>query len=399
MAWTAALLLLLGGAALTALYVLLLALMSDRVAVATDYSTLGAFGLAGLCAGGLLLAVLIERNGRPLLSLPRGLPIWLGVLIFVVAVAPGFLIYAYELAVVAAPLQVTIALIGIALVVVGVVTRWAPERRVEARVLIVPGVWGMTGAVALTLLLQLAAAVAMVVGLVGGVGLADPELLQGSGLRDTLEEMADDPSSGALEGLMNTPTVAFGLLGMIALVAPLSEELTKALGALFVVRGPAFTLYNAFLGGAMGGLGFALVENVGYVLADPTGWPQLMLLRAPVAIIHVAAASLVAVGWYLQSTRGGFALLWFYVVAVLLHGGWNALFGALLLVSSGAMDGSEPSNAAALASLLLVGAMGTLFVGSCCWVVMNARRLGAAAPSPPRLTRAEPVPLAVSGVS
>jgi RsiW-degrading membrane proteinase PrsW (M82 family) len=239
----------------------------------------------------------------------------------------------------------------------------------------------MTGAVALTLILQMAAGALLLFGVAGGIALADPELLEGAGLRNLLDEIAEDPSGGSLEGLVNTPTVAFGLMAMIAVIAPLSEELTKAFGATLVVRGHAFTLFNAFLGGAMGGLGFALVENVGYVMADPTTWPQLMLLRAPVAIIHVAAAALVAVGWFLQRTRGGFALLWFYLAAVIVHGGWNALFGALLLVSSGALDGEDPSVAASLLSLVLVGAMGALLLGTFSWVFMNARRLAAAVPA------------------
>lgn len=397
--WSAALILLVGGTALAALYLILLAVLDGRVTTATDYGALAGFGLACVCAGGLLLALLVERDGRPWLHTIRTPPMWVGVLVFVTSVAPGFLVYFSDYAAVAAPFLVTGALVGLALVIGNLVTRWAPGRRVDARVVIISGVWGMTGAVALTLVLQISAAAALLAGLAGGLGLADPDLLQGAGLRDTLAEFADDPTSGALEDILNTPTVAFGLLGMVAVIAPLSEELTKALGAFYAVAGRRFTLYNAFLGGALGGLGFALVENVGYVLADPLSWPQLMLLRAPVAMIHVAAASLVAVGWYLQQTRGGFALLWFYLVAVLVHGGWNGLFGALLLVGSASMDGSEPSNAAALTSLLLIGAMGALFVGSCAWVLLNARRLGTALVPQLRAVRAEPIALATSGAS
>jgi hypothetical protein len=397
--WSAALLLLLGGGALATAYLVLLAVLDDRVATATDYGTLAAFGLACVCAGGLLLALLIERAGRPWLRTIRTPPLWVGVLVFVAAVAPGFLTYLTDYAALVAPLLVIAALIGLALTIGNLLTRWTPGRTVDARVVLVSGVWGMTGAVALTLALQVTAVIAMLAGLAGGLGLADPELLEGTGLRNTLEDFAEDPTSGAMEDLLNTPTVAFGMLGMIAVIAPLSEELTKALGAFVAVSGRRFTLYNAFLGGALGGLGFALVENVGYVLADPLSWPQVMLLRAPVAMIHVAAASLVAVGWSLQRTRGGFALLWFYLVAVLVHGGWNALFGAFLLVGSGSLDGSEPSNAAALTSLLLIGAMGALFVGSCVWVLLNARRLGAALVPSVRALRTEPVSLVTSGAS
>ena len=375
--WFACVGLLLGGVALLALYGVGVATASDRVEAGSEYGSVAAFGLVGVLAGGALAVLLGRANARRPLRFP---PIWLGAIIFACAVGLGFVVHLYEWVVFAAPALVVAALLGLGIVIGRFVTRWLPGRRADARVVLISLLWGMTGAVALTLMLQMAAGLSLLAGVVGGVALADPELLEGAGLRDLLDEIADDPSGGGLESLINTPTVAFGLMAMIAVIAPLTEELTKAFGATLVVRGHAFTLYNAFLGGAMGGLGFALVENVGYVMADPVTWPQLMLLRAPVSIIHVAAAALVAVGWYLQRTRGGLALLWFYLAAVIVHGGWNALFGALLLVSSGALDGEDPSVAASLLSLVLVGAMGAVLLGSFSWVLMNARRLAAAVP-------------------
>src|SRR5690606_16210205 len=101
-------------------------------------------------------------------------------------------------------------------------------------------------------------------------------------------------------------------------------------------------------------------------------WSMILLVRAPVAVIHMVCTAIVAVGWYQQRKRGGIALAGFFLVSVLVHAAWNTLFVSLMLVALGTDTTDAIDPAAGATMLALVTAMGVVFLGSLFWLVGNA---------------------------
>jgi RsiW-degrading membrane proteinase PrsW (M82 family) len=140
-------------------------------------------------------------------------------------------------------------------------------------------------------------------------------------------------ASPSLERLFYSPALALGLI-QFAVVAPLVEELTKPLAAIWLarrLRGPG----EAFLIGMAGGVGFAIVENMLYEGAGERLWAGIVLLRGLGGALHPLNAGLVAMGWYAarNGEPGGIRrLLGYYGLAVGLHAFWN---GGLTVLLSG----------------------------------------------------------------
>lgn len=149
-------------------------------------------------------------------------------------------------------------------------------------------------------------------------------------LREVAARVVASPS---LEQLFYSPALVFAL-AELALVAPVVEELTKPLAALFLarrLRGPS----EAFLVGMAGGVGFAVLENMLYESAGARVWASVAALRGVGGALHPLNAGLVAVGWY--GVRNGLPGAWprllaLYGLAVGLHALWN---GSLVILYSG----------------------------------------------------------------
>jgi hypothetical protein len=129
------------------------------------------------------------------------------------------------------------------------------------------------------------------------------------------------------------PYVIGGVLVVATVVVPLIEELVKPIGV-WVLWGRRTTPMAAFLGGALGGLGFALFEaflNSANIGRD--GWAGFVAARLGTTVMHVCASGLA--GWGVGQL---FAGKWLraclaYLSAVLIHGLWN---GGVIVVSVGA---------------------------------------------------------------
>jgi hypothetical protein len=140
-------------------------------------------------------------------------------------------------------------------------------------------------------------------------------------LRAAVAGLLDSPG---LERLFFSPALAV-LLVQMAVVAPVTEELTKPVGALLLarrLRGPA----EAFLVGMAGGAGFAIVENMLYEGTGTQLWAAVTALRGAGGVLHPLTAGLVALGWY--GVRRGQPGAWgrrlaYYGLAVGLHALWN----------------------------------------------------------------------------
>ncbi len=156
-----------------------------------------------------------------------------------------------------------------------------------------------------------------------------------------------------------------------AVLTPVAEELGKAFILLpFMLmhrwyRGPVDGLLYGFAAGA----GFACMENFmyfanAYAYAGGSGWVAEVLSRAaPAALIHGGATA--AVGVFLGAARfdGRPAVvlgapLCGFTVAVLIHGGWNALMEAATLTGNSLYE----TLAWLLLPLVAIGFVGTLVV-------------------------------------
>jgi hypothetical protein len=162
------------------------------------------------------------------------------------------------------------------------------------------------------------------VGIVLVIGLsAQPQML------DIITELGTDPTlsgerlNNALALLVLNPWTVANLLAYIAVLVPMAEEAIKTLGVIPFLRLP-LTSGEAFLGGVLSGLGYALFEAL--MLPQPgSGWAETMVARVGATLMHAFTAGLT--GWALAEAvirRRVIPLLLAYPFAVIVHGLWNA---------------------------------------------------------------------------
>jgi len=127
---------------------------------------------------------------------------------------------------------------------------------------------------------------------------------------------------------LNDRTSLILLLVGISVLAPLDEEFCKGFGVRLLKRHNP-TRYQAFLWGLASGIGFGMVEANGYGAGafhqSPYRWWDGVLLRGASSSLHALASGMVGIGWFylFRGRRGRFA--GFYLLAVALHGSWNAM--------------------------------------------------------------------------
>lgn len=128
----------------------------------------------------------------------------------------------------------------------------------------------------------------------------------------------------------------FFLFVQLALIAPLAEEFAKPLVVLPWLRGLARR--EAFVLGALAGVGFAALENVLYasftLSAQSALWAGILTVRAVGCAIHPLGAGLVSMAWrdVLRHEPNGWAMgMAKYGAAVGVHALWNG--GSLLVIT------------------------------------------------------------------
>jgi|GEM_PF-2133269 len=367
------------GAALLAIggigFVTLYVLMATGV-LSTDSEIREVGLLAGVGGASIAAAVLVElavrrRRGSDLVASIAMPPLWLSGVVLVVSVALGGIAVWTDRLPELEPALAIVAVAALTAFIWRLVLRWSPNRRAPARAMLATMAWGMVVATTTAVVLQLAFVAAGIAGIAVGLNLADVQL--SGGLIDTL--LADDLLESSGSELLGTATIAVFVMLGYAVAAPLTEELTKFLGVAVVLRRQVLSRYTVFVAGISAGLGFAVVETIGYALGSGEGWPLVLALRAPVTLIHITGTSLVACGWYLQQRRGGYPLVGYFVAAVLVHAAWNGLLVSMILVSA-TIPEENPAPGAILAVLGGLGMMLVLLVACGTWVIANARRWG-----------------------
>ena len=121
----------------------------------------------------------------------------------------------------------------------------------------------------------------------------------------------------------------------LAVVAPFTEEIGKALGArLFQPHDRA----SAFLAGVAAGTGFAIVENILYAVGSSffgTSWEPIVVGRMLGSAIHPLASGLVVLGWWeWRQHRNSARLAQRFLLGSGVHALWNGSLVVLGVVAT-----------------------------------------------------------------
>ena len=147
------------------------------------------------------------------------------------------------------------------------------------------------------------------------------------GLRIARPDLSSGISDVTNTAPQNATDVLFLLL-VLAVVAPLVEEGLKPLGVVFIMRrlrSPA----EAFLLGLAAGVGFDMVETIGYIGSGQADWVSVAIQRVGAGLLHGLGAAMAALGWYYLINGKGVPRRWLkgfggLAYAVLQHGFFNA---------------------------------------------------------------------------
>jgi RsiW-degrading membrane proteinase PrsW (M82 family) len=157
-----------------------------------------------------------------------------------------------------------------------------------------------------------------------GIGALTTE--NGRLLLDLLSE-TPAPSVGAISeaanGILMEPWFVILLLGFFAVLVPIIEEVLKTIVVWpWIIKGR--NSVEAFLGGVIGGTGYALFEAIFLTQTEPT-WLPTMVGRAGATIMHAFTTGVASWGLSegIRNKRWGRTVIGF-VVAVTFHGLWNA---------------------------------------------------------------------------
>lgn len=200
-----------------------------------------------------------------------------------------------------------------------------------------------------------------------------------SELSERLQTPSQLPDFASLARLVLSPAVALALLGMFSIPVPLLEEAFKTLAPGIVSRWSRPSPGRTFWLGLAAGAGFALGENLfNGVLGGVEGWTTGALARLGATLMHCATGGLVGWGWgQLWSSGRPLRLLATYLVAVVIHGVWNALsIGAVLLGAvSMISEGNWQAYTANIGAWLILGLLVVLCVLFAAGLLVAAGRI------------------------
>jgi protease prsW family protein len=172
-------------------------------------------------------------------------------------------------------------------------------------------------------------ALVIIIGLIGAILyiLSQPEL-SAEVQRLSQQMLLLDPNSEAALSLiapyLTRPIVIVSALSYFALIIPAIEEIFKPIGV-WIFAGKLESPAQGFALGALSGAGFALAETFG-VSGQTSEWAGLLLSRIGTGLLHITTSALMGAAIVLAwRERRYFRLIGTYILAVALHGFWNAL--------------------------------------------------------------------------
>jgi hypothetical protein len=135
-----------------------------------------------------------------------------------------------------------------------------------------------------------------------------------------------------LSPYLTNPGIIIIALIYMAVLVPAIEELLKPLGV-WLLAGRLDSTARGFTLGALSGAGYGLIETIG-VSGQAGDWASLLFSRIGTGLLHITTSALMGAAIVLAwRERRYLRLLGTYLLAVLLHGLWNA-FAMLYTFSS-----------------------------------------------------------------
>ncbi len=113
---------------------------------------------------------------------------------------------------------------------------------------------------------------------------------------------------------------------IVAIIGPIVEELVKPIAVIAFI-GRIRSASEAFILGMACGIGFDLVETVGYISSGYRDWLSVALERTGAGLLHGFGAAMVALGWYYlfhAKERRFLKFLGYVAYAIFQHFLWNA---------------------------------------------------------------------------
>jgi hypothetical protein len=279
-----------------------------------------AMALAGVPAIVLGLRGVFGRPPDQLLRPAAGwIPASVGLAFPIALLAGAWTLARPDLTLIAIPVHIATAVLPVALAVLLVQTTGTAItlRRLWSQFL--AGLWGMP---LVAILLEVATLVPVVAITVIGLSssadirrMAEP-LLQGTPVPGvSLDE--------TVLRLLLHPWVLVSLFGYVSVLVPLIEEAVKTLSVLPIAG--RLTPSQAFLGGAVGGAGYALFEALFLTQPDPS-WLTTMIGRGGASLMHAFTAAITCWGisQVIAGRRRWGRLALAYLVSVGMHATWNA---------------------------------------------------------------------------
>ena len=234
---------------------------------------------------------------------------------------------------------------------------------------------GMTVSPFIMILIELAILATIIIGGSIYVAVTQPELV-GEIERLSLmmnETMNEEAMLSMLAPYLTNPTLIAVVIGYIAIIVPLIEELLKPLAVWLSARqieSPA----QGFALGVLSGAAFALVESLNASADGSMSWAVIVTARTGTSVLHMLTSGLV--GWGIASAfkekRMG-RLIGAYSSAVLIHGIWNAAAAGTGISALGESIG-KPEWVFTIAPALVCGLL-VLGIGTISLLVAFNRRL------------------------
>jgi RsiW-degrading membrane proteinase PrsW (M82 family) len=229
----------------------------------------------------------------------------------------------------------------------------------------------------------------IVLGLVGVIGavvyiMTQPDLvaqLQEIAERILILGPQSEETIRLLSPYLTRPAVIGGLLLYIAVLVPAVEEILKPVGV-WLFAGRLNSPAQGFSLGALSGAGYALIETAG-VSGQQTGeWASLLFSRIGTGLLHVTTSALMGAAIvYAVRERRYARLFGTYLLAVLLHGLWNAL-ATIFTFSTLADFLEQPDPLSTLQPTMLVS-MSLLAAGLFAILLLSGQRFRRTIPPEP----------------
>lgn len=157
----------------------------------------------------------------------------------------------------------------------------------------------------------------------------------------------------ALTGLLLRPWVIVTAYLVVSLLIPMIEEALKPIGVVILI-GQKPAPAAAFMGGLLGGLGFAVLESLSNLVNIQDPWIVLVVARLGTLVMHGFTSALVGWGWGQLAQGKPLRLLLAYFGAVTLHGLWNGAVVTFVFAGTGLTN--NPASAG-LNALLVLGVL------------------------------------------